>query len=121
MNNIEEPPKENPINPVEPPKEEAGETDWTEWEGVPDLAKLTKEEKYDRLMESRARTIAKYHKSQKGREARARASTKYYTNNKEKILQRKREKYAQRNMANKNGKKLPVKPVFHSKNWKAEI
>ena len=111
----EDPPKEDP------PKEEEPPTDWTEWEGVPDLAKLTKEEKYDRLMASRAKTISKYHKSQKGREARARASTKYYTNNKEKILQRKREKYAQRNMANKNGKKLPAKPLFHSKDWKADV
>ena len=109
----EEPPKEEP--PHHP------EVDYSEWEGVPDVNALSKEEKYDRLIETRKRTIARYHRTAKGIEARQKATTKYYNKNRDKILAKKRAKYASRKLPNKNGKVLIAKDAeFHTKDWKAE-
>ena len=79
--------------------------DYTEWEGVPDLNALSKEEKYDKLIE-----------------ARQKASTKYYNKNREKILARKRAKYQARKLPNKNGKVMKAKSAdFHNMDkWKTE-
>lgn len=96
--------------------------DYTEWEGVPDLNALSKEEKYDKLIEARRKTIARYHRTAKGIEARQKASTKYYNKNREKILARKRAKYQARKLPNKNGKVMKAKSAdFHNMDkWKTE-
>jgi len=102
--------------PQDPP------VDYTEWEGVPDANLLSKEEKYDKLMEARRRTISRYHRTAKGIEARQKASTKYYNKNREKILARKRAKYQARKIPNKNGKVIKAKSAdFHNmEKWKQE-
>ena len=81
------------------------ETDWSEWEGVKDELKLSKEEKYDLLIARRKKTINKYHKSDKGIVARKKAQQKYYEANKEKILAKKKEAYLRnRKKRSKSGK-----------------
>jgi hypothetical protein len=103
-------------------KQQDPPVDYTEWEGVPDANALTKEEKYDKLMEARRRTINRYHRTAKGIEARQKASTKYYNKNREKILARKRAKYASKHQPNKNGKVQVAKDAdFHNmEKWKVE-
>ncbi len=62
---------------------------------VKDELALTKEEKYDLLVKRRQASIKKYHSTDKGKEARKKASKVYYEKNKEAILARKRERYAE--------------------------
>jgi len=54
---------------------------------------LTKEEKYDNIIEARKVSIEKYQKSPKGKIATTRASKTYYERHREKILAKKKAEY----------------------------
>jgi len=60
---------------------------------LPEIIK-TKANKYDELINKRKESIKKYHNTQKGIDARLKASKKYYSLHKQKILETKRQKYA---------------------------